>query len=97
MSANKFANIVEHIRKNKYYTSAPGAPFKLLEHTNEFAQLEQEAIAEDILPSQKLELIIAGLRDISTTADRITSGNIAHHRLSIKAIADKLTEILADA
>ncbi|MDZ4212313.1 MAG: hypothetical protein U1C59_11445 [Methylotenera sp.] len=97
MSKIRLTDVVNHISARKYFTSAPHA-FCLLEHTPEFAALKHEAEADSILPSEKLALLVAGLRDISTTADRITTGNVSHHRLSIKAIADKLSEILtADA
>lgn len=86
----ELADIVAQLKICRY-TTPEGLR---LEDNQAFSDLEKQAESERLLPADKVMLIKAGMRDIVRTCERMTSGNVAHNALSVRAIALKLEEII---
>ncbi|MFH1121778.1 MAG: hypothetical protein V1775_18300 [Bacteroidota bacterium] len=65
-----------------------------LEHNAAFIALKEEAEINEYLPSDRLELLRAGLAQIINQANRLHSGNAPHGVAGIKANAQQLLSIL---
>lgn len=65
-----------------------------LEENQAFIDLEKQAEADTLLPSDKVMLIKAGMNDIVRSCERMNTGNVSHTALNIRAIALKLAEII---